>query len=332
MSDTHRIGVIGVGYAVPIGVRGNDDPIFDWLKQHAPAGEDLFAGYDERRILGPNETLMDIMVPAAHRALDDARIGRAAVDVLLGDASVSDFIMPNGLAQLHRELDLPSSAWIIPLNNEYSNFNAGLLLADALIRAGRAGTALVVCGGNWSRRVNYQTPPAISAGDGAGAAVLGRTTDRARFTLVDAIVETQSDDYGAMTMQPDPIPPVPPATATAYTAPYFHLTAAGRQIFADFGERHPPAVVGRLLARHGLTGADIALIGHQASSVLLDAWRAAIGPAQLLDTLATFGNMTLASIPVNLAYFHDRIAHDHLVLLGLGAEVHVSALLLRRNG
>jgi 3-oxoacyl-[acyl-carrier-protein] synthase-3 len=333
-TDTY-VGIVGVGYALPASIRTNDDPIFAWLTQHAPQGANLFQGYRERRVLAPAETLMDIMTPAALRALDDAGLTGAAIDALIGYGSVSQYLVPNALAQLHHELDLPCTTWVLPINNEYSNFSAGLLLAHALVRANQAANVLVVCGGNWTRYVDYHTPPSISAGDGAGAAVVGRTADRSRFTLVDAEIETRSEYYGVMFMQPDMLPSVDPpgagGVAPAYTQPLFHITPAGQEVFRTFGEQAPGELVNRLLARNGLSGSDITLISHQTSSVLNDAWAKAIEPAQYLASLDTFGNMTLAAVPVNLAFFYDQIERDHLVLLGMGADIHASALLLRRN-
>jgi hypothetical protein len=42
--------------------------------------------------------------------------------------------------------------------------------------------------------------------------------------------------------------------------------------------------------------------------------------------------MTLASIPVNFAFGYDQFKTDHVVLLGIGPELHTNAVLLRRGG
>jgi 3-oxoacyl-[acyl-carrier-protein] synthase-3 len=88
--------------------------------------------------------------------------------------------------------------------------------------------------------------------------------------------------------------------------------------------------VARLLARHGLSGKDVSLVSHQASSVLMDAWKQAIQPAAYLQTLEEFANVTVANIPLNLAYHFDRIATEWVVLLAVGIEMHTNATLLRR--
>ncbi len=323
MIASGRASILGTGYTVPASIRRNDDPIFDWLRAHQPAGQDLFKGYDERRVLSDGASLMDLLVPAALNALDAAGVSRRDIDLVLGDASVSEYITPNALARLHAELELPPHAWVLPINNEFSNFNAGLVMASALIDAGRAHHALIVCGSNWTRFVDYHTAPSISAADGAGAAVVGPGTRG--FAVVDYETRNDTSYYGTMYMQPDVIRP------DEYTAPRYHITAAGQRGFVEFGEKQPIAVTLRLLERHGLGGADISLISHQASSVLSDLWVSAIRPAQYLHTLPLLANMTVANLPVNLAYFHDRIEKDHLVLLGIGPDMHTNALLLRRQ-
>jgi 3-oxoacyl-[acyl-carrier-protein] synthase-3 len=334
VDSLERIAIVGVGYCAPPIVRTNDDPIFDWLKKHQTPGQDLFSGYKERRVLAcPDslsdlpKTLADLMVPAARQALRDAGIDTSAVDVLLGDASVSEYHTPNELADLHRRLVLPASAWIVPVNL-MANFNTSLLLAHSLVQTGRCRNALIVCGCNWTRHVNYRTPQSISAADGAGAAVVARTADVSRFTLLDAEAICATDGYGSMYLSGEPSRT---ADGISFSRPYFHITDAGLIGFQTFGEKAPAEAVNRLLKRNSLEGAQVCLISHQASRVLLDAWRSAIRPGQQLDTLEQLGNMVAANVPVNLAYHRDRIEKNDLVLLAVGPEFMASALLLRRT-
>jgi 3-oxoacyl-[acyl-carrier-protein] synthase-3 len=334
MNSCERVAVVGVGYCVPRIVRTNDDPIFNWLKQHQPPGQDLFRGYKERRILACPEcicdlpkTLADLMVPAALQALNQAGIGPSDVDAILGDASVSEYYTPNELADIHRRLGLPASAWIVPINL-MANFNTSLLVADSLVRAGRCRNVLIVCGCNWTRYVSYRTPQSISAADGAGAAVVARTSSATTFALVDAETIDETADYGSMYMAGDPCRT---ADGPGFSPPYYHITDAGLTNFQIFGERAPAEAVNRLLQRNGLESRQICLISHQASRVLLDAWNAAIAPGQYLETLELFANMVAANVPVNLAYHFSRIEKNDLVLLAIGPEFMTSALLLKRG-
>lgn len=329
----HRARLVGSGYAVPDAVRGNDDPVFAWLREHNPAGMALFQGYVQRRVLAAGEDLMTIMRPAAQAALADARTDPAEIDLLLGAGSVSDYDPPNALSRLHAELGLSARCWPVAIANDFSNFNAGLLFAEAMIRAGRARKVLVCVGTNWSRHVDYQTAQAASAADGAGAAVVAATASPG-WRLVDHEVLAATRNYGSMTMQASIVTLNPPAQgySALQTPSTFQISADGAAAFRSFGVEASPKAVLALLARHRLRGSDISLITHQASSVLSTAWANAIQPAQYIGTLTQYGNMTAANIPVNLAWGQRNggIAKDHLVLFALGPDMHAHALLLAR--
>ncbi len=330
MTDDESRGVpkiVGTGWAVPSKIRLNDDPIFDWLHAHQPPGSNLFQGYRDRRVLSDHESLETILVPAARRAVEASGIDPKEIDLVLGTASVSPYESPDTLAKLPASLGLSPRGLTIPLYDDFSNFNSGLLIADAMIRAGRARHALVACASSWTRFVDYHTPQAVSAADGAGAAVVSRTT-RPGFEIVDTETITDASWFGSMYMAGDLVPGSDPPL---FTSPTFHITERGQQGFSVFGMNAPPEAANALLARNGLKGGDVSLVSHQASSVLLDAWKAAIDPHQYLQTLVEFANVTVANIPLSLAYLYERIERDHVVLLAIGTEMHTNALLLRRT-
>lgn len=351
-----RCGITGRGHALPPTVRNNDDPVFDWLRKYDPdQWAQYFNGYDQRHVLATGERLVHLMLAAGQQALDMAGLKAGDVDMLLGFGSVSEYVMPNDLTQLHELLGLNERCWVVPINVEYSNFNAGLVFADALMRSGQIGNALVVCGGNWSRHVNYHVGAAASAADGAGAAVLQHTEDASIFRVVDFETYTQTrlapapgqpeePTYGHMMMAsdclttPSPFVLTPPergGTLTdpgLFTQPYFHLDKTGFNEFKTFGVTGPVTAAQRLLQRNALPGSQVTIISHQTSRFLLDQWNQMIAPHKLIDTLSIFANMTVASIPVNLSFAYGQIETDWLVLLSIGPELHSNAVLLRRNG
>jgi 3-oxoacyl-[acyl-carrier-protein] synthase III len=334
MSD-QQPRITGLGYCVPPNRRTNDDPIFDWLKAHVPEASNPFQGYQTRAVLGPGEDLMTIMQPAAMNAMQDAGLTSSDVDLLLGYGSVSPFANPNELSHLHKLLGLPERTYVVPLNNEFSNFNAALLVGDALVRAGRARNILIVVGGNWTRHVDYHTVQSISAADGAGAAVIGLSSDPARWQVVDQNTVTMTSYFGSMYMQGQEYEQTPPRDGheRLWSDPFFQITADGMQGFRDFGGSVAPTAVGALLERHNIPASSVALIAHQASSVLLEMWRSQLQPAQMVQTIAEFANMTVANIPVNLAWSvdNDPIRQNNLMLLALAPDMHANALLLQRS-
>jgi 3-oxoacyl-[acyl-carrier-protein] synthase-3 len=272
----------------------------------------------ERRYLAGNEQLTTFMVEAAQQALRVAKVAPEDIDRLYGYASVPTFYTPNDLYMVHRGLRLPEYTLVIPLNNEFSTFLLGVIQAWEAITTGHMRHALIACGTNWTHYMDYTQGHALSVGDGAGVAVVGPNAD---FTVVDYATQTLSDQYGAMTMH----------THNSSRPTYRITEEQGIQSFQVSAMHGIPDMVQFLLKKHGLAGSNIALITHQASRVLMDHWAERLQPKEYLDTLKQFGNLTLASYPVTLAYHYPTITADYLVLAAVGVGYHQTALLLQRS-
>ena len=318
--------VVATGSAMPEEIRTNDDPIFDWLREHQPAGQNLFYGYDQRRVLGPSESVTSIMVAAARAALVAGAIDPGQIDMLLGYGSVGEYVTPITLAQVHAELGRPASTEVLPINNDMTNWGSAVVIADALIRVGRIERALIVCGSNWTQYVDYHTPQAISAGDGAAASILAPVTSPAQWRLVDRQQLTASQDYGAMFMAADPLP-----SGDGFGPTYMHLTAEGLKDYVVFGENEAWLPVQTLLQRNGLEPSQVTMLCHQASMALISMWQTALPGITILQTIATYANLVVATVPVNLDQLGAQIQTDHLVTLALGVQLHAGAQLFTRG-
>ncbi|HEY6461782.1 MAG TPA: hypothetical protein VIY73_16565, partial [Polyangiaceae bacterium] len=163
----------------------------------------------------------------------------------------------------------------------------------------------------------------------------GGAAARTAFEVVDCETTTDASWFGTMFMRGDEVRRAPEHEnadkhGDVYTKAVFQITEAGQQGFQTFGANEPPKATARLLARNGVSSKDVTLISHQASSVLIDAWSQAIQPRAYLHTLETFANMTVANIPLDVAYFWEKIATDWVALLAVGIDMHTNAMLLRR--
>jgi len=338
------IGIIGIASRLPDSIRTNDDPIFNWLREHHPEGSGLFTGYDRRHVLAEGQTVLDILAPAARLAIADADLDASQIDVVMGCISPNTYFVPPDLFALTRDLKLGERTLTIPLANDFNNFNVGVTLADAMIRAGRARNILIAIGGGWTRAVDYRTPQSVSAADGAAAAVVGMAASGRRpiWRLVDTEVIAQEQNFGDMFLIGDRrlAPPPEPGIGSAsdpdpetqnWTGPYYHVTASGLKHFGAFGGQIAPLAVSRLLQRQGIAAASVSLTGHQASQTLLDAWRQTLAPGAMFFTLPEFANMTVANIPVNLCLMRDKVRTPWVVALGLAGDMHAHAILLRTS-
>jgi 3-oxoacyl-[acyl-carrier-protein] synthase III len=340
MTDS-SIGIIGTATKLPDTIRKNDDPIFDWIHKNHPDGEGLFTGYDRRHVLAEGETVLDILEPAARKAIDDAGLDISQIDVVMGCVSPNTYFVPPDLFALTHRLKFPETTLTIPLANDFSNFNVGVVLADAMIRAGRARNILVAIGGGWTRAMDYRTPQAISAADGAAAAVVGTAPPgkQPRWRLVDAEVIAREQNFGDMYLVGDrrQVPPKskvgnpsdPDPLVEEWTGPYYHVTEQGLKDFSSFGGKTALLAASRVLQRQGIAPAAVTLTGHQASTKLLDVWKKSLIPGDMFDTIAEYGNMTVANIPVNLHMMRDKVRTPWVVALSLAGDMHAHAMLLR---
>ena len=330
--------ILGTGHTVPGKIRLNDDPIFNWLRENCPDIGEMFAGYEKRHILSDGEKMIDIMLPSAKLALDNAEIAPEQIDVLIGEGSIGDYRTPNTISELHHRLGLPSRCWPLPVQNHFSQFNASMMFADALIRAGRANYVLVSLGDNWTRYVDYHTPQSISAADGAAACVIGPSDNGAKWTFVDQITVADTSYYGSMYMAGDVVnthsAQKPDAPGPDYSHAFFHITEKGAEGFKAFGVEKSPEAVAALLKRNRLKAQDICLLTHQASSVLMDHWKKVIKPGCYVQTIAEYANIVQCSVLFNLSWGTQNVptfTQDWLVVLCLGPDMHANAMLLRRN-
>jgi len=331
MGQAGNVSILGVGHSLGGITRGNDDPVFAELRAHPPPNSDIFAGLKCRRVLGPNESVTTIMIAAAKTALAGAKLVPEDVGMLLGSGSVGDYYAPNALSVVHQALGLSSNCRALALNTEYSTFPDAMKIANDLIACGTMKTALVVCGIDWTQHMNYTEAVCVAASDAAGAAVVGWSTDVSKFHLVDWENETDSSLYGAFRMAPRPIATAPTPLPEAFTPPTMKIDdTIGRKAIMSFGIPTPPRVVARLLARNTVTASDTTLVAHQVSTMIAEQWKSAIAPALYVSTLEDLADMVSASVPVNLSITFDQIRTNHLVLLGIGMEMHATALLYSR--
>ena len=333
MSDT-RIAITGTGAAVGDIIRGNDDPVFEWVRQNPPPNHDIFDGLTFRRVLGPGQTVVSIAVAAATEALQNAHVAIDDVELLIGAATMGEYVAPSALAAVHAQLGLPGTCRVMALNCEYTPFIDGLKLANDMIAAGTITTALVVSASAWTSHMDYHEAVCTAASDGAGAAVVTRTTDASRFALVDWENHTDTSYYGAFRMTPRPVgvPPFHTDSRTIYTDALMQLDPTrGGDAVLHFGLPAPVVLVQKLLARNGITAQDIALVPHQTSKKVGDYWHENIAPAVYITTLTDYADMVSASAAVNLATCAAQITQDHLVIMGIGMEMRATALLFRRT-
>lgn len=257
-------------------------------------------GIHERRVGG---TTTGLAVEAGQRALAEAGVTGADIDLVLLCTSTPDEAMPAGASRVQHALGSHGGA--VDLNAACSGFVYGLVAGDGFLRAGLS-RVLVIGSETMSRLVDWEDRgTAILFGDGAGAVVLEAGEGPGRLLGWDigsdgSLRHLLHADLGG-TMKMD-----------------------GPEVF-----RHAVRVTvescRRALERAGLAADDIALfVPHQANGRIIAsaASRLGIPPERTVDVLARTANTSTASIPLGLAEAADAgrlAAGDPVLLVGFGA-------------
>lgn len=273
---------------------------------------------------------------AGARALAAAKLTAQDVDCIVVATLSPDKQFPGDGVSVQAKLNIPAGVPAFDLRNQCSGFLYGLQLADAFIRAGTYRTILLVGAEVHSSGLDFTTrgrDVAVLFGDGAGAVVLGPSSD-ASHGLLD--VRVHADGRFADMLQ------LPcPSSATMPRLSPDHLTQGlqfpqmqGREVFKHAVVRMPEVVLASLRSQ-GFTPSDVNLmVVHQANLRIVEAVQKRLGvpPEKVFNNIMRYGNTTAASIPIALdeAVEQGRLKPGHvLALAAFGAGFTWGAATLR---
>ena len=206
VARTIPVTLTGVGASVPEAVLSNAElerlveTSHDWIVART--------GICERRVIGSEETLWRLCVPAAEQALAQAGLAADDLDLIVVATSSPDYPMPSTAALVQAALGAHRAA-AFDLEAACSGYVYGLATAGAFIQAGMYRNVLLLGADMLSRYMDYaDRGTCILFGDGAGATVLQAGTTQGLRSVVLA-----ADGRGAMHLDisPNMDEPEPPA-------------------------------------------------------------------------------------------------------------------------
>ncbi len=349
------IGILGLGSYFPSEVRTNawwpPELVAGWMEARAkrrppPLPDDAsegmrrvvaamtaqapdpFQGTRERRVVAPTETVFDMEEQAARTAIARAEIDPRDIDLVLGYTVVPDVLLSNPASVLHRRLGLSNACLTLQADAATYSFLAQLALAEGLIAAGRAKTALLVQSSISTRLIDREDPGSVLCGDGAAAVVVGEVA-RGRGIL-GSVHFTDGRFPNSLVMS------VPGGTWMDAGRPRLHVADPQQlhDVFlatADVCKTSVDAV----LAKLGLAAAEIQFsCVHQGTAWLQRVVNShsGLGNARSVETFSRYGYLFAAMIPTNLdvAERERQVCDDDLVLLaGGGTGMTYGATLLK---
>ena len=297
----------------------------------------------------PAEGTAALATCAAERALAAAGIGGAELDLIVVATSTPDHLTPPTACEVQPALGAFGAA-CFDVEAGFAGWLYALVLANALVTAGQARTALVISAEKLSTvadRTDPNTGPLF--GDGAGAVVLAAEM---RWRALPSMAAR------ALRHQRRATPPAPHAErelvggrrlATALVRPGGGaLRPFDERVLAERGHllrmegtrlfrpavRTMAAQAERALERAGIGKDDVALVvPHQANLRIIEAFGRELGmPAErVYVNIDRYGNMGAATVPVALdeAIEKGRIAPgDRVLLVSFGAGATAGAAVL----
>lgn len=274
-------------------------------------------GIKERRIAASDEATSDLGVKAALIAIERASISNEEIDLIICATLSPDYLcMPSTACVIAGKLGI-SDVMAFDISAACSGFVYMLSMAKAFIESGMKKNILLIGAEKISSVVDYtDRGTCILFGDGAGAAIIGRTEDK-NEAILD--VHASSDGrYGDFLITPGCGSKYPCSQETLDNK-LNYIKMQGNDVYKIAVKTLTNDVLD-ILEKNNINASQIDhFIPHQANFRIIEAVRAKLDfPIEkTVLTVAKYGNTSAASIPmaINDAYEEGRIKKGDLMLL-----------------
>lgn len=278
-------------------------------------------GIKERRIAAEGEFTSHMAAKAAAKALEQAGIDAADVDLIIVATITPDTLTPATACYVQQILGC-KQAVAFDISAACSGFLYAMKIAKRLISDGAFTNALIIGAEKLSSFINWNDRnTCVLFGDGAGAAVL-----RASREGEGRIIATDIGTDGAQTHLLN-IPgggSACPITISNADQRLASLAMQGKEVFKHAVTRMKQSAE-TVLERAGIAPEDVKLVvPHQANLRIIDAIadRLKIPKEKVFTNLHKYGNTSAAAVAIALDEAHREqrfVRGDKIVLVVFGA-------------
>ncbi|MFH1419750.1 MAG: beta-ketoacyl-ACP synthase III [Planctomycetota bacterium] len=330
MAEALGVKIAGTGRAVPARVLDNQffvdrlDTTHAWIEERT--------GIFSRHVVSEGESTATLATDAARKALDQARLTPADLDMIIVATITPEFTFPSTACCVQRELDAaPIPAFDIAA--ACSGFIYALIMGTYFLQGDLFRNILVIGAESMSRITDFDDrATCILFGDGAGAAVLSKTPDASGSALLHHRLHAQGKGAEILTV---------PASGVRFTPSHMtvdeklhYIKMQGKEVYKLAVKKNFEMISGTI-EDSGFSTEDIALvIPHQSNFRIIESARVKLGleKEQMFVNIDRYGNTSAASVPIGLdeARESGRIKEGDLVLLAaFGAGFTWASALLR---
>jgi len=254
-------------------------------------------GIKVRHISDDNETTAFLATQAAKKALAEADLDVSEVELIIVATITPEMVFPSTASFVQRSLGA-KNAWVFDLAAACSGFVYGLSIVQQFMENGKLKNALIIGAEtltkitNWSDRTSC-----ILFGDGAGAVVLERKSDRGKGIIYSTMF-SDGDCWEALNCR---------AYGSRYPANkklddpnMIYMEIKGREVYQQ-AVRRIVEVVNECLDCCKLSIDDIAMvISHQMNARIIESAtkRLKLPSEKIYLNIAEYGNTSAASVPI----------------------------------
>jgi 3-oxoacyl-[acyl-carrier-protein] synthase-3 len=304
-----------IGVAVPPGVLTNDDlsKVLDtsdeWIVERT--------GIRERHIARPDQSVAMLSCEASMKALQEVGLTPQDLDAIVLATASPDRLLPSTACDLQALLGADRAA-AFDISAACPGFVFATGVAEGLIASEQSETVLVVGAEKLSTITDFQDrSTAILFGDGAGAAIVRRTTEANGRGILSTYL--RSDGKLAPLLYRPGGGSADPISEKVVCERSHYMKMAGREVFKAAVLAMSEAC-DEAMRRAGVTADEIdLLIPHQANIRIIEATakHAGMPMDKVMVNVDRYGNTSSASIPLALeqAITEGRVQRGSLLLL-----------------
>jgi len=307
---------------------------------------EAITGIKERRYADAGQVTSDLAAEAAADALSSSGVDPETLDAIVVAHNFGDVRAGTRHSDLVPALAARVKAKLKIANPHAAAFDIvfgcpgwlqGVILSDAMIRAGDVRRALVIGADTLSRVSDPHDRDSLIYADGAGAVILEARDGDASFGILAHAVRSDTLDHSTMLVMG------PSYNEEVFLEAIF-LKMEGRKLY-KYALQTVAGAIRHCLEKAGLSIADVRkILIHQANGKMDEAILEALyglyeakPPADVMPmTISWLGNSSVATIPTLLDLMskgklegHSARSGDVLVFASVGAGMHINAAAYR---
>ncbi len=325
---------MGCGSATPKKIINNDqlgqrvDTNDEWIKSRT--------GIRRRRIIGDNESLIDLATEAARNALEMAKWDKKTIDLIILATSTPEDLFGSA-PKIQSNLGA-INAVAFDLTAACSGFLFALVTASQYLVSGSMKRVIVVGADQLSKWVDWDDrKTCVLFGDAAGAVAMEVSNDKHNNGLIGYDLKSDGNRGGCLNLSQSKMFLDLVSGATHQKGEYLPIKMEGKEVY-KFAVKEVPIILEELLDKYQINSESLDwLLLHQANQRILDAVAArfSIPTEKVLSNLKNYGNTSAATIPLMLdeAVRDKRIQSGDLIACsGFGAGLSWGAALFYWHG